>query len=481
MTGETIVKRYRRGFARKGDGLFTRTSVWVLAVVLLAMSGEADAKKSWDLLYDTVGDGNVIFDLYAVDEQNVWAVGFEDQGTGSPSVGLRSTDGRSFGRMSLPSMGGGQFEFTFFSSIAFSDSQNGWLFSSKVSFMGAEHVLWKSSNGGMSWSEDYEPSEEIHKMQAIPTGELFAVGEDTILIFTPGEGYSEITVPVPAGHSLSDIFMFNAECGFTVASTSPEDGPVTGAVLWTTDSGRTWEIRAQGLPYMLGGISFVTADMGWIAAKGADAGYVLKTTDGGRNWTPQSLPDHDNPVFGSSTSPVTECRDVRFFDDMRGVALCLACTGNCEPEDEDSPSYYTVLSWTQNGGSTWEMDPDYEEHMNAGPFGDMVRASGMFAMAFPSPNAGFMAGENNLVLGYKADSPEEPGWPKPGCAVENGNGNGNGNGNDNGNDNGVDLDGDLSRQLSGCGCGGIPLGSSGSFFLFLFVLFFLPVFLRRRA
>lgn len=479
MMGEMIVKRFRRGFVCSGNGWFTRYFAWIPVFVLFCMSGDANAKKSWELLYDTVGDGNVIFSMSAVDEQHVWALGMEDQGSQTTPLGLRTSDGRSFGRMSLPSAGGGQFEITIFFAVAFADTQNGWIFSSTFSMMGEEHTLWKSTNGGMSWSEDYEPSESIFKMQALSTGELFAVGEDMLLVSTAGGGYSEIAIPVPAGHSLQDIFMFNAECGYAVSSTSPEDGPVTGAVLWTSDGGLTWETRAQGMPYRLGGISFVTADLGWVAAKGSDAGYILKTTDGGRNWTPQSQPDHDNPVFGSGTSPVTECDDVRFFDDMRGVALCLACTGNCEPEDEDKPSYYTVLSWTSDGGSSWEMDPDYEEHMDAGPFGDLVRASGMFAMAFPSPNVGFMAGEHNLVLGYKADSPEEPGWPRPDCETENGNGNGNGNTNENGD--ATDLDDDLSRQLSGCGCSGIPHGNGGLFFFFLFAVFLWRISSRRSA
>lgn len=484
--GGSIVGDFNSEKSVSGGGDKYKLSVLFLTLVAVvgmwAVSGEADAKPSWALLYDAMSDKNAIFSLDAVDEKNAWAVGVEDQGGNTASIGLKTATGEHFGMMPLPSVGGGQLEITMFLAVEFADTQNGWLFSTKFSMGGEEHTLWKSDSGGMSWSEAYTPSVGIMKMQALPTGHFYAVGKDILLMSADGESYSEVTVPVPGGHELENIFMFNADCGFTVASTDPLDGPATSAVLWTDDGGQSWETRAQELPYVLGGISFVTSDLGWIAATGESDGFILKTTDGGISWTPQSLPDHDNPLFGSDPSPVTDCVDVRFFDDMRGVALCLACTGNCDPADEDSPTYFTVLSWTSNGGDTWEMDPDYEEHMVADPFGDMARASGMLAMAFPTPNAGFMAGQNNLILGFSADDPEEAAWPSPECSENtNTNENTNNNSNANNNENGSSVDDDTAQQLSGCGCRKIQAGTPTPFFMILLLLGIFAWCLKVRA
>ena len=330
-------------------------------IAFTAAERGARAKTTWTLLYDNVNSGNVIFSVDAVDDQHAWALGVEKVGGNSSPVGLATSNGQTFGMMPLPATSGGQFDITVFLVVAFADTQNGWIFGTKFSMGGEEHTLWKSDNGGMSWDTTFSPTVGIMMMQALPTGQLFAVGEDVFLRSPDGISYEEVSVPVPSGHTLDELFMFNADCGFVVASTDPEDGPVTGAVLWTPDGGDTWETRAEGLPYRLGGMSFVTADLGWLAAKGASEGGILKTTDGGRNWSLQSQPDHPPPPMSSDPAPVTECVDVRFFDDRRGVALCLACTGNCEPTSEEEPSYFTVLSWTSDGGVTWEMDPDYEE------------------------------------------------------------------------------------------------------------------------
>jgi MYXO-CTERM domain-containing protein len=139
---------------------------------------------------------------------------------------------------------------------------------------------------------------------------------------------------------------------------------------------------------------------------------------------------------------------VRFFDDKRGVAACLACTGGCEA-DAGNPTFLTAFMRTEDGGASWAMDPDYEGTMTAPPFGAMAKYSGMLSLAFPNPNAGFLAGQNNLVLRYTADAPEPDGWGQATCSGAGGGAGAGGGGS--GGKSGVAPNFDDSGS-SGCGC-----------------------------
>jgi hypothetical protein len=466
----------RSFFEKSRSDVGVETALFFLTACLAFLWPRAgQAKPSWVLAYDSMNQDNAIIALSAVDGQHAWAVGYESQGSQTTAIGVATADGVSFGSFSLPNPGGSQFEMTIFLALAFADTQTGWLFGSKVGMQGETHYLWKSENSGMSWSEAFQPSEAMADLQAFSGGQLFGVGGETLLYSLDGQQYEEVTVPVDSGMTLEKLFMFNPDCGFVIARSDPEDGPVVSAVLWTADGGQTWETRADNLDYSLGGVWFVSPDLGWAAATQGETGLVLKTTDGGRSWTPQSMPDHPPPPMGQDPAPVTDCSDVRFFDDTRGVALCLSCTANCDGQ-EGNPSYLTVFCRTADGGATWEMDPDYEPQMVAEPFGDMAKFSGMFNLAFPDVNNGFMAGQNNIILAYTADDPEQAGWPMPECSASNnnnGNTNSNNNGNNNGNQNGnSSQSGDNDAALSGCGCRGLHPATPSPFSCLLILLLF---------
>ncbi len=437
----------------------TSTSGWtrgwiptaaVAAVTLLATE-PAGAKPSWQLVYSQPNQGNALLDIAAVDGARGWAVGVASGMGSSSPLGVQTTDGTNWTMLPLPPTGGTGFELSLFTQLAFSDADHGWMAGMTVSMAGEQGRLWTTDQGGMTWTELTAPSEPLTHLQALPSGELYGAGGTTVVISTDGASFQEVAVPVPGGLELQAVHMLNSSCGYLVASNE-----TTSAVLFSGDGGQSWETRADGLPYDLKRLWFVSADLGWAAGTDAQgAGVVARTSDGGDSWTASTLPDH--PATMGEPSPVTSCEDVRFFDDSRGVALCLCCTANCDNPDEN-PSYVTVFARSTDGGQGWAMDPDYEPQMNAPPFGEMMMFSGMLAMAFPEPNVGYIAGQNNLILRYDADDPEEAGWGPASCESGSSGGGGSSSSSGGTSSSGSEGDGDGEAD-SGCGCRFVGLGS----------------------
>lgn len=373
----------------------------------------ARAKTSWQLVYSQPNSGNALASVAAVDGNNAWTVGVAQQMSSSSPVGLRTTDGVSWVPFSLP-QGTGPLDIYLFLELGFHDLQQGWMAGVHLAGLSQQNVLFRTTDGGASWTEAYQPAAQIEQLQALPGGPMFGVGGTTLVRSTDGLSVSESTVAVPNDLALRGVFMLNAECGYAVASTDEEAATARSAVLWSGDGGETWQERSRPEALRLRRLWFVDAELGWAAGVSGDgAGVIARSIDGGRTWASATLPDHPAP-FGDPV-PTSACEDVRFFDDRRGLALCLACTGSCEGGEED-PTYATVLARSTDGGASWQMDPDYEPVMTAPPFGDMMRFSGMFDMAFPTPNAGYLVGQNNLVLRYVADQPEPKGWGPADCA-----------------------------------------------------------------
>ncbi len=423
--------------------------IWSL--ISVASPRWALAKTTWVLAYSKPGQDNGIYSLSAVDAQHGWALGVESNMGSSTPVALRTTDGATWQPMTLPVTGGGTMELTLFLLVSFSDAQRGWLFGNKVSLGGAQPLLYSSVDGGTSWQEVSPPSVVLADMQALPGGILVGVGESTVFL-SDGSGNSrEVSVDLPPNHSLRSVFMLNAHCGYALAV--PEDGD-KGALLWTEDGGESWQTRNPLLPMRPNRVWFVDGRTGWMAGSRDSVGLIAWSQDGGQTWQPVSVPDHP-PILGDQSAPMTDCMAVRFFDDHRGVAVCVACTADCDSQDENTrPSFVTGIYWTTDAGRTWSFDPDYEAAMTDPRFGEMLKFSGLFVASFPDPNHGFVAGQNAILLRYAADDPEEPGWTEfpcePGGSTVDG-----GPGPEEGCDGSDCTEGSGAQgamRLSGCGC-----------------------------
>jgi hypothetical protein len=263
--------------------------------------------------------------------------------------------------------------------------------------------------------------------------------------------------------------MLNPTCGWIVGGWDydPEDHATysDGAVWYTDDGGATWTLRASGLSYHLERAHFLAGDLGFAVGANADRGVIARTADGGITWTELTVPDHpalpEVCMVGScidDPQPISAMSRVRFWDPARGIALGLACTASeCDPTDS-ATTYLTSFLRTYDGGATWTHDADYEAAMP--DISIVFDIPGVFAkkvsMAFPDPNHGFLGGQHNTILRYRADDPEElPGIAMPACDSTADDGNG-----------GIDGDGDGS----GCCQTGSNAAREASFWALLAAL-----------
>jgi hypothetical protein len=451
----------------------TTNKAAVIAVAALAAAAalgatrEASAKTTWSLVHHEVNGDNAIISLDALDATHAFIVGIKNEGSGSKSFGKRTVDGVSWSDMFLPT----GYMIAMFTTVSFASETRGWL--GGITGKGAR--IWATADGGFSWAEapGVTPG-GVGQLQALASGKLFAPAHKQMVVFD-GEAYQAVDVSVPAGLSLATVAMLNDDCGYAMAGPDT-DQPAGAALFWSGDGGKSWEQRGGQLSYALTRMSWVSSSAGWAAGSQGGAGVIARTVDGGQSWTPVKVPDHPPVGAAGKPSPATDCTDVKFFDDKRGVAACVACTGGCG--EGEKPSYISIFVRSDDGGANWAWDPDYEAVMVAPPFGAMAKFSGMFWLDFPDPNHGFIAGTNNLVLRYEADQQEAPGWGAPDCVSGStpGTGGNPGSGGSAGSKAGAGAD----ASDEGCGCRAGGRGAAGWWLVAAAALLCLAAARKRR-
>ncbi|MHB1842856.1 MAG: WD40/YVTN/BNR-like repeat-containing protein [Sulfobacillus sp.] len=162
-----------------------------------------------------------------------------------------------------------------------------------------------------------------------------------------------------SGMSPIGMSFANAETGMIVAYPSPG----LSLILTSQDAGQTWQVASRLVsPNPVGGISFVSSQIGFGLATATDARAVLKTTDGGRTWHQVGQMPAVTPGSGSG-APFTG--NASAFS----LAFVSASTGF-------GAGVNGALSETRNGGRSWQ------------PVAAMAQAGQLNAIAFASPQAG---------------------------------------------------------------------------------------------
>ncbi|MBU1220324.1 hypothetical protein KKF34_14815 [Myxococcota bacterium] len=438
---------------------------FVTTFLLLCFSLNANGNTSWDRVFESEGQDNQILAFHVLDENNAWFIGATSNSGNTQINGYRTSSGGNFSQFMLPTSSG----MVIFTSITFIDSNNGYLSGMSVDlpfkdgFDLETNIIWKTTNGGMSWEVLDDTLEEmIEKLQSFPSGEVFATSASSFYRLN-GSVFEKISLPSFTG-DVAALNMVTPMIGFIGGGLGYDENntsqtPGNGFVMRTSDGGASFTLVKTGLPFKVTAASFVSDSHGWIGGYNGSSGFIYQTTDGGSTFDAQSLPRHpsleiefDMPFKFTQTieeSDVTDVAGIKFFDCTRGVALGLSCLSNCNPnETEENPTFLTVFMRTYDGGSTWTMDEHYEESMNN--WGQMMPGakitSGLHQLAFANPNTGYIAGQHLMVLKYTADSPETiPGAFPMNC-------DGGTNNNNNNNNNGTNDPGFNESNDDGCSC-----------------------------
>jgi photosystem II stability/assembly factor-like uncharacterized protein len=184
-----------------------------------------------------------------------------------------------------------------------------------------------------------------------------------------------------------------------------------GALLATTDGGRTWALRRAPTEDTLRDVYFVNADDGWLVCdrsiyllrmKEDQRSYLLRTKDGGASWSRVEVTGAETDVLLTRVAFVDEARGWAFGE---MGALYATTDGGASWRRETLPTKHLLLggaflaagqAWLVGAGNTILYNPDGGE-WRAGS-SPVVTATRFNAVSFVGERRGWAVGERGLVL-----------------------------------------------------------------------------------
>jgi photosystem II stability/assembly factor-like uncharacterized protein len=289
---------------------------------------------------------------YFLDSANAWVIYTNTSGkTPAQPIVWRTQDGGLSWQASQPLDVSNLSEFYGMPSVQFVDVQSGWILIHVGAGMNHDYiVLYRSQDGGMSWSRIQDPYNDTSSIMSCSktgmlftdafhgwlTGDCHGVAAGVLLYKSTdaGQTWEHVTLPDPVGApglfttfqsacGSYDPFFFSNDLGHLAVNCSNYDqNPITYQyyVFTTQDGGTTWTSST----YPGESLYFLSANTGWAIAR-----KIHRTSDGGLTWT--------------AMSNVTWSAEVDFISENIGWAVATA---------ED---HQVALVKTVDGGKKWAM------------------------------------------------------------------------------------------------------------------------------
>jgi len=363
------------------------------ALVLLAVCAASwEAQGGWTRQRNGTSENAGFFAVAAGDASHAYAPGAVDKGDGSSQGAIMVTS--NGGALWTPAMPDTRMVALYFSA---------WAPAPQTCYIGGMAKLFKTVDGGSSWTESQHPD-------MIPLKPIMGVGgygeelvvattsEEIFVSHDGGASWTPVPSPLPEA-SLSHVVFVSATTGWIAAGSgeyNEEDvliGYSGGALLGTTDGGATWETLKPVEAKQVGRPSFINPLEGWITSVSMSGVGLEKTTDGGRTWQPMTL-----PTFTEGT--LSYLGQVVFFDRCEGFLL-----------GSDSEAKKTALFYTTDGGEGWQQQDTAWSQIEwppEFPFPFPVFPV-LIAMDFAGRDLGWVTGTYEFIGRYEADG------PGPGC------------------------------------------------------------------
>ncbi|MDA8321744.1 MAG: YCF48-related protein [Actinomycetota bacterium] len=257
-------------------------------------------------------------------------------------------------------------------SIAFAGQQDGWLTASSCSTIGSRPRVWRTSDGGATWTPTGLPTPGT----GWPTANSLRTG---VVVGSPRIIGSRLLVAVAGPRGL--VIDASADGGRTwhvatpaVPGTGQYTSPGTfqavsagqwvvgtpGAMVRTADAGRTWRVVQTATALPGGPFWFTAPSRGYARLR---TGAVAATSDGGRNWSAGAAPPTERPAAGLTVTGIQQ--------PTPGTAIA---TG---PD---------ALRITRDGGRTWT------------PLGPVPGRHPLGPAEFPAPGTGFVTDHSGKLL-----------------------------------------------------------------------------------
>jgi photosystem II stability/assembly factor-like uncharacterized protein len=268
--------------------------------------------------------------------------------------------------------------------VFFYDDTFGWI-------VGANGTVLRSTDGGLTWRLQPPPTElHLTGVHFADSAEGWACGTGGVILHTTDGGANWETQPSGMTDTLFEIQFLDNLRGYAVGWHGEVRSTDDGGVTWTRRRTPFSDPQTPAEVVELTGLSFVSADEGWVVGNNYDV--ILHTEDGGGTWDVQRYDVADGEYLGA----------VQFTDDLRGVAV----------GGDDG----AVLR-TTDGGATWRSVDTPAEFPLTG-------------VSFASANEGWACGYGSCV-DYTSDGgatwvsrrdnlPEELGWDNVVCDIPGG-------------------------------------------------------------
>ncbi len=207
----------------------------------------------------------------------------------------RTTDGGATWELMFSS------DNTFFRSVAFIDSLNGFIGNLGPDEYGGptitdDNLIYRTTDGGLNWAPIENISGETGRgicgLMALESGHVYAVGRvrgPSFFMKSTDAGETWIsTNMIFHAMGLIDVQFFNPDTGIIVGLTHSEHLLSSGIVIKTVNGGETWEdvYTSEREGEWCWKISFPSRKTGYVSLQ-RNIGYpvnLIKTTDGGNSW-----------------------------------------------------------------------------------------------------------------------------------------------------------------------------------------------------
>ncbi len=150
----------------------------------------------------------------------------------------------------------------------------------------AGNKIFKTTDGGITWTQKYSPVYSISKIYFTTKDTGFAVSTFGYMLYKTIDGGQTWDSTAFGSGSYYGMAFINPSVGFITGS-----GSSGATILKTTDDGGTWTAQNFGANSEIRDIQMVTPTTGYAAGFdfGAGNGLIYKTTDGGNSWSMQTI------------------------------------------------------------------------------------------------------------------------------------------------------------------------------------------------